>query len=301
MNSRIKNREDVIFMSLNKKTIIMVSIISLFVFILAGCSQTSNGGEGEKIVIKVNGEEMPMDEFNNYLETFIEKRVVLEDSNKKNIKADDEEIKQALSMYEQQYGGEENFKNVLEQNEVSIDEFKEELEYVSNHQKHAEDFMENVEIPDEEAKKYFEENKDEFISVRASHILLETEEKGKEILKKLDEGEDFKTLATEESTDESSAQNGGDLNYFKKGKMVKEFEDVAFKLKPGEVSDLVKSQHGYHIIKVEDRMEEYNDLKDEVLQVLKDARYEEYIEGLKEKAKVEIYLEDDKKDNKENK
>jgi len=301
MNSRIKNREDVIFMSLNKKTIIMVSIISLFVFILAGCSQTSNGGEGEKIVIKVNGEEMPMDEFNNYLETFIEKRVVLEDSNKKNIKADDEEIKQALSMYEQQYGGEENFKNVLEQNEVSIDEFKEELEYVSIHQKHAEDFMENVEIPDEEAKKYFEENKDEFISVRASHILLETEEKGKEILKKLDEGEDFKTLATEESTDESSAQNGGDLNYFKKGKMVKEFEDVAFKLKPGEVSDLVKSQHGYHIIKVEDRMEEYNDLKDEVLQVLKDARYEEYIEGLKEKAKVEIYLEDDKKDNKENK
>ncbi|HLR35942.1 MAG TPA: peptidylprolyl isomerase [Tissierellales bacterium] len=288
-------------MSLNKKTIIMVSIISLFVFILAGCSQTSNGGEGEKIVIKVNGEEMPMDEFNNYLETFIEKRVVLEDSNKKNIKADDEEIKQALSMYEQQYGGEENFKNVLEQNEVSIDEFKEELEYVSIHQKHAEDFMENVEIPDEEAKKYFEENKDEFISVRASHILLETEEKGKEILKKLDEGEDFKTLATEESTDESSAQNGGDLNYFKKGKMVKEFEDVAFKLKPGEVSDLVKSQHGYHIIKVEDRMEEYNDLKDEVLQVLKDARYEEYIEGLKEKAKVEIYLEDDKKDNKENK
>ncbi len=286
-------------MSLNKKTIIMVSIISLFVFILAGCSQTSNGGEGEEIVIKVNGEEMPMDEFNNYLETFIERRVVLGDSNKKNIKADDEEIKQALSMYEQQYGGEENFKNALEQNGVSIDEFKEELEYVSIHQKHAEDFMENVEIPDEEAKKYFEENKDEFIAVRASHILLETEEKGKEILEKIDKGEDFKTLATEESTDEGSAQNGGDLNYFKKGKMVKEFEDAAFKLKPGEVSDLVKSQHGYHIIKVEDRIEEYNDLKDEVLQVLKDAKYEEYIEELKEKAKVEIYLKDNKENNKE--
>jgi peptidyl-prolyl cis-trans isomerase D len=97
--------------------------------------------------------------------------------------------------------------------------------------------------------------------VRASHILLKTagkkdeevKAKAEQVLKEVKAGGDFAALAKKYSEDEGSAKNGGDLDYFSKGKMVPEFDEVAFKLQPGEVSDLVKSQYGYHIIKVTDK------------------------------------------------
>ncbi len=93
---------------------------------------------------------------------------------------------------------------------------------------------------------------------RASHILLKTEGKddaavkkqAEDLLAKVKGGADFAALATKFSEDEVSAAKGGDLDFFAKGAMVKEFDDVAFKLKPGETSDLVKTQFGYHIIRV---------------------------------------------------
>jgi peptidyl-prolyl cis-trans isomerase D len=97
--------------------------------------------------------------------------------------------------------------------------------------------------------------------VRASHILLKTEGKdeaavrveAERILKQVKGGADFAALAKKHSEDEASAAQGGDLDYFGRGRMVKEFEDVAFSLEPGSVSDLVKSQFGFHVIKVTDR------------------------------------------------
>jgi peptidyl-prolyl cis-trans isomerase D len=97
--------------------------------------------------------------------------------------------------------------------------------------------------------------------VRASHILLKTEGKddatvkkqAEEILAKLKAGADFAELARQKSEDEGSAKKGGDLDYFGKGQMVPEFDQVAFTLQPGQLSDLVKTQYGYHIIKVVDK------------------------------------------------
>ena len=97
--------------------------------------------------------------------------------------------------------------------------------------------------------------------VRASHILLKTEGKddaavkkqAEEILAKIKAGADFAELAKQKSEDEASAKKGGDLDYFNKGTMVPEFDNVAFTLQPGQLSDLVKSQYGYHIIKVVDK------------------------------------------------
>jgi peptidyl-prolyl cis-trans isomerase D len=97
--------------------------------------------------------------------------------------------------------------------------------------------------------------------IRASHVLLTTEGKddaavraqAEQVLKEARSGADFAALAKKYSQDESNAQQGGDLDYFARGRMVPEFENVAFALKPGEISDLVKTEFGYHIIKLTDR------------------------------------------------
>jgi peptidyl-prolyl cis-trans isomerase D len=97
--------------------------------------------------------------------------------------------------------------------------------------------------------------------IRASHILLKTEGKddaaakarAEELLKRAQGGADFAELATKNSEDEASAKNGGDLDYFRRGRMVPEFEQVAFALQPGQISDLVKTSFGYHIIKLVDK------------------------------------------------
>jgi peptidyl-prolyl cis-trans isomerase D len=116
----------------------------------------------------------------------------------------------------------------------------------------------------QDIQRYYEDNKERYSTpeqVRASHILLKTEGKdeaavrkqAEDLLAKVKGGADFAALATKVSEDESSATKGGDLNFFGRGAMVKEFEEAAFGMKPGEISGLVKSQFGFHIIKVTDK------------------------------------------------
>ena len=113
----------------------------------------------------------------------------------------------------------------------------------------------------QDVQRYYEDNQQQYQTpeqVRASHILLKTEGKddaavkkqAEDLLAKVKGGADFAALATKFSEDEVSATKGGDLDFFGKGAMVKEFDDVAFTLNPGETSDLVKTQFGYHIIRV---------------------------------------------------
>ncbi|WP_461200728.1 peptidylprolyl isomerase [Anoxybacillus sp. TBDG-1] len=123
--------------------------------------------------------------------------------------------------------------------------------------------MEDIKVSDEELEKYYNEYKPK---VKASHILVDDEKTAKEIKAKLEKGEDFAKLAKEYSKDTGSAQNGGDLGWFGPGKMVEEFEKAAYTLKVGEVSEPVKTQFGYHIIKVTDKEEKksFDEMKEEM-------------------------------------
>jgi peptidyl-prolyl cis-trans isomerase C len=111
-------------------------------------------------------------------------------------------------------------------------------------------------VTDEEVAKYFETNKASFMAperIKAKHILVKTEEEAVNIKTELDKGADWDELAKKYSTDKSNASRGGDLGYFSRGRMVKEFDEVAFNLEVGKIGGPVKTQFGYHLIKVEDK------------------------------------------------
>ena len=171
-----------------------------------------------------------------------------------------------------------------------------------------------ISVTDQDAEAYYKAHQDEYRtpeSARARHILIradrsapeaqkkEARGKAEEVLKKVKAGGDFAKLASEYSEDPGSKQNGGDLGFIQKGRMVPEFERAVFSLKPGQVSDVVETQFGYHIIKVEDRkesaVEPYDKVKDKVKEkVLNDqrkAKAEEYINAAMKDAKAEVKSE----------
>ena len=127
------------------------------------------------------------------------------------------------------------------------------------------------------------------MEVHARHILLPTEDDARAALKRLQAGEDFAKLATELSKDPGS--EGGDLGYFTQDKMVPEFAETAFKLDVGKVSDPVKSQFGWHIIKVEDKRAKpfpaYDSVKDQIARYVAQKAQGELILKLREGVKIE--------------
>jgi peptidyl-prolyl cis-trans isomerase C len=126
---------------------------------------------------------------------------------------------------------------------------------------------------------------------RARHILVEKEDEAKAIVIRLKAGEDFAKLAAEMSKDPGSGKEGGDLGYFTKDRMVPEFAEAAFKLKPGEVSAPVKSQFGWHVIKLEDLrtkpLPSFADVKDQIAQYVTRKAQTDLIVALRAKGKVE--------------
>jgi peptidyl-prolyl cis-trans isomerase C len=129
--------------------------------------------------------------------------------------------------------------------------------------------------------------------IKASHILVETEDEAKAIIEQLKAGGDFAAIAKEKSKDPGSGPNGGDLGYFGKGSMVQEFETAAFALEPGKFTETpVKSQFGYHIIKLEERrkqpLPQFDAVKAQVAQLVMSDAYTGLLQKMKAEAKIEI-------------
>lgn len=162
-------------------------------------------------------------------------------------------------------------KNLLEHNA----EFKAELEKVKNEMLanfSVQKAIENVTVTDEDAKAYYDANKEQFFrgeSVSASHILVDSEEKANEIKGEIESGNiSFEDAARKESSCPSS-QNGGALGEFTKGQMVPEFDEAAFSMEVGELRGPVKTQFGYHLIKLTDKKEAAQMLFDEIKEQIK--------------------------------
>jgi peptidyl-prolyl cis-trans isomerase C len=130
--------------------------------------------------------------------------------------------------------------------------------------------------------------------VHARHILVATEAEAKDLLAELKKGTAFDKLAREKSTDKASGAEGGDLGWFKRNDMVKEFSDAAFALKKGELSDApIKTQFGYHVVKVEDRRQapppSFEELSDQIREELARETVSGFLDQLRSTAKIEKF------------
>ncbi|MCV9886941.1 peptidylprolyl isomerase [Metabacillus halosaccharovorans] len=277
--------------------VLIVAAIAVFIFL----STRSD------VVAKVGGESLTKDDLYTFfveqngeaaLDTLITKNLINQEVEKEKITVSSKEIDAELQELIDSYGGEETFEQQLTSSGLTQDDIKEDIEVNLKIEKLLEP---QIGITEEEMQTYFDENKDSFAQtkqVKASHILVEDEETAKEVKEKLDNGEDFAELAKEYSTDTASAESGGDLGFFGEGSMVAEFEEAAFSMKVDEISDPVKSDYGYHIIKVTDTKEaaeaNFEKSKEEIKGILLDEKMTtEYPTWLEEKQKeydVKNYL-----------
>ncbi len=202
------------------------------------------------------------------LENLINSELLYQESQKHGITVDEVAVNEQLRKLKERFSSEAEFKSALSKANLSEDTMKSHLKRGMAIQRFIDkQFVQKIEVSDKESKAYYDGHPDLFRQaeqVRASHILIkvdpgadesqkaEARKKMEEIQEKVQKGEDFAALAKEFSEGPSSAR-GGDLGYFGRGQMVKPFEEKAFALRTGEVSDIVETQFGYHLIKVMDR------------------------------------------------
>ncbi len=250
------------------------------------------------------------------LENLINLELFYQESQKQGITVDEAAIDEKLKNLKERFSSEPEFKSFLNKVNLSEAAIKSHIKREMAIQQFIDkQFVQRITVSDEESKAYYDSHPDLFKKpqqVRASHILIkvdpgagesqkvEARKKMEKIQEKVRKEEDFAALAKEFSEGPSSAK-GGDLGYFKRGRMPKPFEEAAFTLRPGEVSDIVETKLGYHLIKVIDKKPEttlgYEDIKGKLEEHLKREKVRKevrrQVEELKEKGKVERFLTED--------
>lgn len=308
---------------------LMVYMLAL-VFLLTGC--------GDKIVAKVNGEKITETQLNakveqiaalngydlegehgelvkgfleeQMLQALIMEKLVMQDAKERKIPLDKKELKTELKNFKEGFSTEKEYQGFLTANKLAEKDMEQIYKSMLIYNGLFAEVTKDITKASKDPEEYYQEHSEEFYQpemVQVRHVLVEKEEEAKEILTSLEKGEDFKKIALEKSIDPSVKQNEGLIDYFPKGGgMVEEFEKAAFSLEEvgAYTKEPVKSEFGYHIIKLEGRKEAkqltFDEVKDNLAKRLlaeeKNEKFRAYEEELLAKAKVENMLPQDKEE-----
>ena len=321
-----------------KKSVICMIMLLIFVFLFAGCSKTVARADGieikqNEVDVYMNflksqdtGGELPTDEEGlktleaNIVDSLIVMKLLEKYAEENDIAVTSKEVDEQMELLRDQYPSEEDFEKDLEAKGIA----KKFLENYFRSQLLSSKIFDvatvDATVTEDEVRKYYEDNKNtQFLvpaRIKANHILAmfpwikdnseETQEGREEALSKIEmvqeklkDGGDFEDLARQYSDDTTSAENGGDLGFVSKGQMVEEFDKVLFALDVGEVSGIVETEYGFHIIKATDYEKEYIQKFSEVeesintylLNLHKIEIWEDFIFSLIEKVNIEYFTD----------
>ncbi len=265
-----------------------------------------------------NGGPVPADQrdriLRDVLDQIVSYKLLTQESKARQIAVTDAEVDARMKEIQAQFPSEDAFKQMLATRKTTIEQVRGDIRQDMTVQKLISSAIaDKVAVKPEQVTDFYAKNPDQFKQperVRASHILIMVPKdadaaakdaartKAAGILKDVKAGKDFAALAKEHSQDPGSAQNAGDLGFFQQGQMVGPFNDVAFKLAPGQVSDLVETEFGFHIIKVAEKqaaravpLEEVRPRLEQYLERQnREQETDAFVNGLKTKGKIEILI-----------
>ena len=250
------------------------------------------------------------------LNQLIDETLLMQEVEKRGLEASSEEVQKEIKKIKDNFETEGEYKKFLAANGVNEPQLSDYVEKQLAVQKLVDDVTADVKVTDEEVKQYYQENKENFTQPEernVRHILITSEGSGmgsersqmdakieaERLLQKIEQGTDFSQLAKEYSEDPGTKDNGGLLTITRGGGFVQEFEDAAFNLVEGEVSPSpVKTQYGYHIIKVEEiipsEVQSLETVKDQIKTSLEDTRrageFTDFVENLRKEATIDNKL-----------
>ncbi len=302
-----------------KKSPVLFFLIVLL-FFLSGCDRWG-AGLPEHVIAQVNEEQIPVEEFDRefkelilepgkeiketglenlkraYLDQVIERKLLVQEARRLGLRVSPKDLDQAISEIKKDYPG-EGFGEKLGLKGMTLEEWKARLEEKLLAEKVMRSAMQFQEkIDEKETFRYYEEHRSSFRlarKVRARQIVLADGEEAIQVVKRLKKGESFEKVAMEKSLGPEKVL-GGDLGYFSQGEKPVEFEHV-FDMEVGTISDVIKSPYGYHIFKLEEKIEprqvSFEEAKLGILQELRhrkgEEHYQKWLKDLKGKAKVKI-------------
>ncbi len=246
------------------------------------------------------------------IEDMVSRELLIQNSNKIGIKVSDDELGKEIDAIKAKFPSADHFNQMIKSQNMTMDDVKADIRKAMHINRLVKSEIEGkISIDEKTVSEYYKNNSSQFLedeSVKASHILVKVDKgagkdvkeaakkKIEDLLKKAKKGEDFAKLAKENSDDPGSGHNGGDLGFFSKGMMVPPFEKAAFGLKKNEISDVVETDFGYHIIKLTDRKPArtipLTEVQDKLKSFLKsmeiNKKLTEYIANLRKTADVKI-------------
>jgi foldase protein PrsA len=301
---------------------LLVALILAVILVGCGNGQDPEESSNEEIIAEVNGDEITRETFEQVLamykvgyeaefgpdvwdqtietgETVLEalkqevarililEQLIMQRAEEQDITVTEEEIDGAIEPYME----DPDIQELFDEGTLEEDFIREQLRKEQMAEKYQQWYVTENPVTEDDIEAFYVENQEFFdvLEVQARHILVEEEELARDLIDRLEDGESFEALAEEYSTD-GSAENGGNLGYFGRGEMVGPFDEAAFTQEVGEVSEEpIETQFGYHIILVEDKIEESESLEEATENIrfhLENQRFQTHVSELYDEAEI---------------